>query len=317
MARRQPRRGRVNEETEAEAHAERSFQEDAEAELKDRISELVGDRDDVPADWHGRVEAGISKLIGAAKDKGDEDRKTLDEVFDKSTLLTLFKFISNGLIETLDYPISTGKEANVFHATRPDGSSIAVKIFRVNTATFRSFMTYIEGDPRFRSVGRDRRDIVYTWAQKEYKNLERYFEAGCVVPQPIAYRNNVLLMEFIGEDGLPAPRLKDAPPEDPAAAFEFIVDDYARGFAEGGLAHGDLSEFNILNRAGELVVIDVAQAVLTRHPMATELLERDARNLARYFKRLGVKDATSERVINEVRAAKNKKEEALTEESPE
>jgi len=65
------------------------------------------------------------------------DRKTQDEVFDKTTLLTLEKFISNGIIDMLDFPISTGKEGNVFRGITPDKKHVAVKIYRTSTATFK------------------------------------------------------------------------------------------------------------------------------------------------------------------------------------
>src|SRR5581483_79119 len=244
----------------------------------------------LPEDWQEEV---LRRLEGGkveARKRSDEDRKTLDEVFDKPTLLVLYKFISNGYLETIDYPLSTGKEANVFHATTPQGGSLAVKIFRTNTATFRSFMTYIAGDPRFGHVRPNRRDIVYVWAQKEYKNLQRYFEAGVRVPNPIKWRENVLLMDFIGENGTPAPRLRDAPFADPHKLYETLTAQYALGYLEGGLVHGDFSEYNILHGPDdEPVIIDVAQAVLAHHPMARELLQRDAKNLSAYFRKQGVK----------------------------
>ena len=247
------------------------------------------DVSDLPEDWQDFVLGRLEAVKTKARKKGADDRKTLDEVFDKPTLLVLYKYISSGYIETLDYPLSTGKEANVFHATTPQGGSLAVKIFRTNTATFRSFMTYIAGDPRFGHVKPNRRDIVYVWAQKEYKNLQRYFEAGVRVPNPVAWRQNVLLMEFVGDEGTPAPRLKDAPPADPQKAYETLTAQYRLGVDKGSLVHGDFSEFNILNLGEELVTIDVAQAVLLHHPMARDLLQRDAKNLSAYFRRLGVK----------------------------
>ena len=267
-------------------------------EFSERDEEAVGraleDIGELPEDWQDFVLGRIESQKVAARRRSDEDRKTLDEVFDKATLLVLYKFISNGYIETLDYPVSTGKEANVFHATTPQGESMAVKIFRTNTATFRSFMTYIAGDPRFGHVKPNRRDIVYVWAQKEYKNLQRYFEAGVRVPNPIAWRENVLLMDFIGTQGTPAPRLKDAPFEDAAKGYEELVAQYRLGSEAGGLVHGDFSEFNVLNREGQPVVIDVAQAVLAHHPMAPELLLRDAKNLSAYFRRQGLKVTAEE-----------------------
>ena len=268
-------------------------EEEDDFEDEHQEEEPLPDVSELPEDWQEFVLNRLDTKVKARR-KDADDRKTLDEVFDKPTLLVLYKYISSGYIETLDYPVSTGKEANVFHATTPQGGSLAVKIFRTNTATFRSFMTYIAGDPRFGHVRPQRRDIVYVWAQKEYKNLQRYFEAGVRVPNPIAWRQNVLLMEFIGRDGTPAPRLKDAPPEDAAKAYETLTAQYRLGAEEGTLVHGDFSEFNVLNNDGELVVIDVAQAVLLRHPMARDLLVRDAKNLSAYFRKLGLKRTPEE-----------------------
>src|SRR2546421_6648280 len=63
------------------------------------------------------------------REKDSETRKTYDEVFDHAARLTIAERITDGVISTLDYPVSTGKEANVFHATGPDGRAKAVKIF--------------------------------------------------------------------------------------------------------------------------------------------------------------------------------------------
>jgi RIO kinase 1 len=277
-------RHEVREHLAPEEAVDETFTED----VKDGIKDL-------PENWQEFV---LRRLEGGkveARRKSDEDRKTLDEVFDQNTLLILYKFISNGFLETIDYPLSTGKEANVFHATSPQGASLAVKIFRTNTATFRSFMTYIAGDPRFGHVRPNRRDIVYVWAQKEFKNLQRYFEAGVRVPNPVAWKQNVLIMEFIGHQGNPAPRVKDAPYDDPAKLYETLVTQYRLGSEGGGLVHGDFSEFNILHPEGEEpVIIDVAQAVLVHHPMARELLARDAKNISHYFRKQGLKVTAEE-----------------------
>ena len=270
-------------------------EEDLEQEYEDQ--EPLPDVSDLPEDWQEFVLGRLESAKVKARKKGADDRKTLDEVFDKQTLLVLYKYINSGYIETLDYPLSTGKEANVFHATTPQGGAIAVKIFRTNTATFRSFMTYIAGDPRFGHVRPQRRDIVHVWAQKEFKNLQRYFEAGVRVPNPIAWRQNVLLMEFIGTDGAPAPRLKDAPADDPEKAYETLCEQYRLGVDSGELVHGDFSEFNVLRHGDELVIIDVAQAVLKAHPLARELLERDARNLTSWARRQGLKSVTPEETL--------------------
>ena len=97
------------------------------------------------------------------------DRKTQDEVFDKSTLHSLEKLISDKVIDILDFPISTGKEGNIFRGITPDKKLVAVKIYRISTSTFKHISKYILGDPRFISVHKTRRDIMYAWTKKELK----------------------------------------------------------------------------------------------------------------------------------------------------
>ena len=106
------------------------------------------------------------------RDKDTDDKKTYDEVFDRNTLLLLYKLVTRGILDSMDYPISTGKEGNIFKATGCDGEMLAVKIYRTSTSTYKHLTKYITGDPRFRKVPKDHRSIVYLWAQKEYKRLK-------------------------------------------------------------------------------------------------------------------------------------------------
>src|SRR4030042_1552098 len=89
------------------------------------------------------------------------DRKTQDEVFDKYTLSTIEKLISDKIIDMLDFPISTGKEGNVFRAITPKKKFVAIKIYRTSTSTFKHISDYIIGDPRFESFHKTRKDIVH------------------------------------------------------------------------------------------------------------------------------------------------------------
>ncbi len=222
------------------------------------------------------------------REKSTDDRKTYDEVFDRNTLMVLYKLITKGVLETMDYPISTGKEGNVFKATGNDEEMLAVKIYRTSTSTYKHLTKYITGDPRFRNVPKDRRNIVYLWAQKEYKNLARMFNAGIAVPEPKKQIKNVLIMDYIGNPQQPAPMLKDIPELEPKKMFDIILTMMKALNCEAKLVHGDLSEYNILMDNKDPFFIDVGQSVVLEHPLAEVLLERDCANMARYFKKLGV-----------------------------
>lgn len=239
-----------------------------------------------------RWEEVVERSLSAVRSRTGRDTKTMDEVFDKSTLMTLYKFISNGLLDSLDYPISTGKEANVFHAMSPGAQAICVKIYRINTATFHDILPYIMGDPRFQGLKRDKRSLVHAWAQKEYRNLGRMLEAGARVPEPLACQGNVLLMEFVGSAEHPGRLLKDEPPQserDAKRIHDRLLADYVKIVRAAGLVHADFSEFNVLlSPERDPVIIDCGQAVLTTHPMADEFIRRDAQNFCRYWKKFGL-----------------------------
>lgn len=237
------------------------------------------------------LETRIDALKRTKKD--DDQRKTYDQVFDHTTLMALYKLISDGMIETVDYPVSTGKEGNVFHATSKKGA-LALKIYRVNTATFRSLSRYIVGDPRFKKIGRSFREMVTVWAQKEFKNLQRMFDAGVRVPRALTVHQNCLLMQYLGDETMPAPVIREVALDDPNAAFDDVTASM-KAMRTAKLVHGDLSEYNLLWWDGHPWIIDCAQAVTLEHPQSEEWFQRDVANIARYFARLGV-DTDAKRI---------------------
>lgn len=244
-----------------------------------------------------RLDARIDEL--RTKVKGLDELKTSSEVFDKATLMALYHLASQGHLDILHGVIQTGKEANVFMGTSNQGQPLAVKIYRVATSNFHAMVDYLVGDPRFKSVKKNRRNIIYIWVKKEFKNLTRAHEAGVRVPMPIAYRDNVLIMEFIGEEGMPSPQLKGYKPEDLKSFYQDLEENLNTLFCKAGLIHGDLSEYNILVRDDKPVIIDVSQSVVKAHPRSEEFLLRDIGNLERFFKELKVK---KEDIIKRIKA---------------
>lgn len=221
--------------------------------------------------------------------KDDDDRKSYDEVFNKQNLMRIYKLMSDGVLDRFDFTISTGKEGNVFRASTVDGDFVAVKIFRTATATFGDMYKYVAGDPRFHGVGGgNRRRLIMVWAEKEFLNLEALHRAGVRVPRPIARNQNIIVMEYIGDDAEPARQLRNVDLEDPGAFARRVLDYVGLAYRKASLVHSDLSEFNILVLGGEPVLIDVGQAVLKDHPNAQEWLERDVANIARYFRKKDV-----------------------------
>lgn len=222
------------------------------------------------------------------KSKPKEEFKTWGDVFDQFTQRTVYKLITQGHFEGLESPISIGKESNVFSAIRKEGTRVMVKIYRLETCDFNRMYDYIKDDPRFVSMKKGKRNIIFSWVQREYRNLLKAREANVSVPTPLTFSNNVLVLEFIGDDGIFAPKLKDEIPKDPKDFFEKIISNMKK-LHKAGLVHADLSAFNILNYDEKPVFIDFSQCAPLDSSRAKEYLERDIRNVCNFFRKIGLK----------------------------
>jgi len=228
------------------------------------------------------------------KDRSEE-QAVMEEVFDRSTLMTVYDFLNKGTIAEIYGAVKAGKESRIYWGKDPKGRDLAIKIYLTTSTEFRKGMLpYIEGDPRFAHVRRDTRSLVYAWAQKEFKNLQRAHEAGVTVPEPMAVSNNVLIMEFIGENGVSAPLLREVELKNPGRTYRQLLTNVKKLYRKAGLVHADLSEYNVMVWRGKPVVFDVSQAVTLEHPMAEKFLQRDLENLGQYFKKLDVEVSSVE-----------------------
>ncbi|MDQ1254393.1 MAG: kinase 1 [Euryarchaeota archaeon] len=232
-----------------------------------------------------------------AKEKDSERLKVEENVFDASTLKLLYTIANKGIIKAMGGSISTGKEANVFYAEGQE-KELAVKIYRITSSTFKAMDIYIMKDPRFTNIRNNKRDIIFAWTRKEFQNLKRAKSAGVRAPEPIFAEKNILIMEFMGEKGVPYPLLKDTPLEndEPKIVFDTIVEYMHLLYKEANLIHADLSEYNILIDANNVtpIFIDMGQSVTLEHPNAREFLYRDVHNILRFFSRYGIKDKPEE-----------------------
>ncbi|KAL0432245.1 UNVERIFIED_CONTAM: Serine/threonine-protein kinase rio1 [Sesamum latifolium] len=256
-------------------------------------------------EWEGRFNVGMSNsvttairesvrdmAIGKTKTTEKADRATVEQAIDPRTRMVLFKMLNRGVFNDINGCISTGKEANVYHATKSDGQELAIKVYKTSVLVFKDRDRYVQGDYRFRYgyCKHNPRKMVKTWAEKEMRNLMRLRAAGIRCPAPLLLRLHVLVMEFIGKAGWAAPRLKDA---------DLSLDKLREGYVEMIMAmrtlyqkcklvHGDLSEYNILYFEGHLYIIDVSQAVDLDHPHALDFLREDCLHVSDFFKKRGV-----------------------------
>ncbi|NLI62855.1 MAG: serine protein kinase RIO [Methanosarcinaceae archaeon] len=243
----------------------------------------------------------IEKKMRKIESKREKDRvfkkdssflKVEENVFDIPTLHLLYNFAKKGYIKELGGSVSTGKEANIFHAAGNDDNEYAVKIYRISASTFKLMDPYIIKDRRFESIGNDRKKMIFAWARKEFQNLKRINRIGIPSPEPIAVDRNILIMSFLGKDGVRYPQLRDydMTREEVNNTFETILQYMNLMYNEADLIHSDLSEYNILMNPDKGIpyIIDVGQAVTTDHPNAYEFLYRDAQNMIRFFSKYDI-----------------------------
>ncbi len=214
-----------------------------------------------------------------AVNRSREEWKIYGNVFDKFTINLLRKLSAQGYFEELESSIAIGKEANVFIASTKSDKKVIVKIYRLENCNFNKMLIYLKQDPRYINMRKNRRDIIFNWVQREYRNLILAREV-IKVPTPIAFKNNVLIMELIGDPI--APELRKGIPEDPQAFLDQTLKNI-KLLWDKGLVHGDMSAFNILNDSDHPVFIDFSQGTTTNSYDAKDLLTRDLKNLNAFF----------------------------------
>ena len=205
--------------------------------------------------------------------------------------------------------LKTGKEADVHLLRRAvpgtDRSCLlAAKRYRgTEHRMFHRDSAYLEGR-RVResrasramasrtSAGREM--IAQQWANAEFTALCQLHQAGVPVPYPVQVLGTEVLLEFIGEpDGTAAPRLAETRPRgrELAGLWDQLVAALMT-LAGRGLAHGDMSAYNLLVHRGRLIMIDLPQVIdVIANPRGAEFLDRDAANVGRWFTARGLRAA--------------------------
>ncbi|RKP21993.1 RIO1-domain-containing protein [Rozella allomycis CSF55] len=157
------------------------------------------------------IKTSVSKT-NSYKVNDKSDRATTEQVLDPRTRMIIFKMLNQNVIFEINGCISTGKEANVYHAITESGEHRALKVYKTSILVFKDRDRYVSGNYRFRNgySKHNPRKMVKVWAEKEMRNLRRLQSAGICCPEPILLRMHVILMTFVGdENGWAAPRLKD------------------------------------------------------------------------------------------------------------
>ncbi|XP_063689951.1 serine/threonine-protein kinase RIO3-like isoform X2 [Bolinopsis microptera] len=253
-----------------------------------------------------QVEAHKSKFDGV-RVKDRRDISTHEKVLDKRTRVVMLKMLNSGIVNKINGIISTGKESVIIHCNGgrlpglgnesiPVPAECVFKIHKTSLNEFRRRREYL--DDRYTKVVNNRtKKLIEVWAMKEVNNLNRLRRAGILCPEVVAHRKQLLLLSFIGSNGVPAPTLHDAAfsSDQLKSAYQQLLSGMMAMHSKSKLVHADLSEYNLLWSNGVLHFIDLSQAVLTDHPSALTYLYRDCTNMYKYFHSRGLKNVADPR----------------------
>lgn len=246
--------------------------------LSDELGEKLGrriDRDLLAKERRGRSEKSVFDKI-----------KVMDDVLDKTTIMTLSKLINSGIISYVNGVIGSGKESKMYWAVDPDGKDVALKIYLVTASNFKKRAPYLVDDHRFSHIKKSTRNMVELWAQKEFRNLNHCVKSGIPSIKPIHLLKNVLILEFVGKNGAPAKTLVETEVDE--NDYKDAISIISQLYKKAKLVHGDFSEYNIFKTENGLVLFDLGSAVDIRHKNAKEFLERDIKNISRFFVKRGL-----------------------------
>jgi len=194
--------------------------------------------------------------------------------------LALNYLVKSETIEAFGKPLGVGKESDVFDALTPSKTVVAVKFHRLGRTSFRQTR-------RVRTYPADRSHISWLYqsrlgAEREYKALSVLSQAGVSAPSPITQNRHVLVMSLI--EGRPLINYVKLPR--PRGTLNEILANLRTSYAKAGIVHGDLSEYNVIVKPDEhVLIIDWPQFVDRSSPSAESLLERDVENILTFFHR--------------------------------
>lgn len=194
--------------------------------------------------------------------------------------LALHYFVQRGLISGMGRAIGMGKESDVFEVSMDSGETAVIKFYRIGRTSFRA--TRLK---RAYSTPKSHQwlEINIDAARKEEEGLKKAKEAGVVTPNFIARNRHAVLMQKI--EGVMLHTCGKEEIENPMALFKEILGEARKAYVGAKMINGDLSEYNVLFDGEKSWIIDWPQYVLTDHPNASEILERDVKNVISYFER--------------------------------
>lgn len=192
--------------------------------------------------------------------------------------------VDKNVIVAVGRPIGIGKESDVYEAFTQKSNDyenqniVALKFYRMGRTSF--------------TDTKRKRDIEYknphSWlllnveaAKKEFDVLQSLQNSGVRIPNPIYRALHCLILDKIEGTRLSDIHVLHAPD----LIYPKIIEQIKACYKHG-IINCDTSEYNILIDSNEEVfLIDWVQAVTTDHKNASFYLERDVKNITKFFNR--------------------------------
>lgn len=232
----------------------------------------------------------ISKKILKESKKS---RPSTERVMDLKTRILVLKTLNTGLLTGIYRCISTGKESNLYLASSKNSDhNLVLKVYKTSNPMYKDRDCYLTGNSRFNfncPLTKPKK-IIQFWAEKEFRNLTKIWKSGVLVPKPEHLSMHMVFMEFLGESGISAPKIKDAGLSKNRLheCYYDAVHIVRRLYWECKIVHADLNEYNIIYYKSSLYVIDVSQSVDINNPHSHQFLWEDCTHITKFFQKQGI-----------------------------
>ncbi len=217
---------------------------------------------------------------GALEKKGLASRRGEGFVLTREgvEVMALKDYVKKDLIFALGAIIAKGKESDVYEALTEEGTTFALKLYKIGRTSFTHFR---KKRARESAEFRSWMTANYDAAKREYHALRKLEGLSSTFPRVIAYSRSTVLLEQLS-----GVRLSQRPfLEDPASALRTVFESMRIAFIGAKLVNADLSEYNILTDGAKVWLIDWPQAVDVSHPNSSELLMHDVKAVSTFFTR--------------------------------
>lgn len=226
-----------------------------------------------------------SKYVALQNKSSESPTKHQDEN-NKNIIL---KLISNTIIDGSYRLIGRGKEADIF-ITSTNQIPCIMKIYKKSLITSKYRSEFVKGDWRYRycSTQLNKDKLFKIFPEKELRNMKRVEKTNIPSPKPILLKKNVLLMSFIGKDGVPAVVLGKYKGMFTPDLYQQCIKILRTLYQECRLVHTDANAFNFLIQDDVVHLIDYSQAIDSHHPNAFYFLRKDCDSITKFFMKKGV-----------------------------